>query len=165
MTGGSDLRVVHTSAREYWRRLKLRWYYFDFHAKVTSPTDFTLRVNGTEVVSLSPPVMSQRPSELLMFGWPNGCGRETWGVDAWFDGFVLSSRPVSAPSEVWLCPTADETDMSRCVWQFQESISDTSESFTFRKKGGRNTIKPGTRYIMIRNQKRQSSAGLAVSVS
>jgi hypothetical protein len=142
---------------------KNAWYYFDFHFKVTSPTDFTIRVNGQQVLSMSPPV-SPSVNELFMFGWQNGCGATTWGVDMWMDAFVLSSSPVHAPSEVWLCPTASETDMSHCAWQLQESIADTSESFIFRRSGNGVTIPPGTGYLKIRNQKQQLSPGIAITV-
>jgi hypothetical protein len=146
------------------RVLSNRWYYVDLHFKNTATTDFTMRVNGQEVVSFRPPVTDSVNNLFMAPGIINACGTATWGLDEWFDAFVYSTSQVYAPSEVWLCPAAGETDMARCVWQFPETVSDTSNVFIFRKTGGRVKIPAGTAYVKVRNQERELSAGIAVTV-
>ncbi len=156
-----------------------RWYLIEVHFKNSNPTAVDIWIDGYLA-------FTKNSSQLGVWTYPtpggwknfnlmgiiNGCwvtGSASNTLGAWMDAYGASTQRVYNPSEVWLCPTSTFDDTA-CVWQSPESISDTGVSFTVRRTGNTAkatgvTISTGTRYVFIRNNKRQVSTGFPVRVT
>jgi hypothetical protein len=145
-----------------------QWYTLEVHHNNTrGATHREIFIYGASVLS-DTPAHSETNTQGLQIGTINACGTEPWDVETYFDEIAVATERIFPASEIWLC---DESTFASatCVAQPPTTISDTEIIFAFRKTGitktGTNrTIPRGTRFIFVRNQRRQVSAGMAVTV-
>ncbi len=136
-----------------------RWYCFEIRNKTSSPTNFTVWVDGVLIASVSPAIGSQGTMERVLFGMINMCCQGPgFDLTNWIDNFTVSTSRVYPSSFIAIGNSSDYATATK-VYQAPVYLSDTSVQITANLLG----LGAGPYYLWVTNNRQERSAAYPLS--
>jgi hypothetical protein len=137
-----------------------RWYLIEAHVKTSSPTVFTLWVDGTQVFNGT----DMKPGVAIpgwLFGLVNLCNTtSTFSVDHWIDGMAVGNTRIYGSATVEVGNNSNYSSATKKV-QALEKIADDQVVFRLDTSG----LGSGPYYVWVRNNAQQLSPAFLLNVS
>jgi hypothetical protein len=133
-----------------------RWYCMEARFKTSSPHNFTVWVDGTQIASVTP--SSVGTYAYILFNIINACEFVNLDLTNWTDGFTVSTSRIY-PSSVIEVGNSSDYAGSKKVYQEPLFLSDSSVQVKLNLNG----LGSGPYYLWVTNNRQERSTAYPIS--